>query len=280
MENVFIKGISIITPWGVNEEAFSAPSEQMELEIDFSPSDYGWNKLNRAPKPIRLGCVGIGEALQRAGYTQPIAFEGKEAERTGLIVASSFTNLEAICSLSEEAKKYGVQYVNPSIFPNTVLNIIAGQASIYFNIQGANITVSHGQASGWKALLYAHDLLVSDQLDRVIVCELRLRKPSEFEHISEVCEPESVNTIVLERERGSGAALSFEMKPVLKQEAEKRRNPGEMLGREEQDEMGLGQLIHKVNDFQKLNRLIEESFSIVENNERFFITMKKEAEHL
>ena len=51
------------------------------------------------------------------------------------------------------------RYVNPSHFPNTVINSPASQVSIRFKLKGFNSTVSTGLCAGLDALVYATDFI-------------------------------------------------------------------------------------------------------------------------
>lgn len=271
MRKVYITGTSTVTPWGVGEYR-AVCNRDKEVLIQLLPSSLGWKGLDRLPRATRLGCLAMGEALQQAGYSTPISFKNEAAARTGLVVGTSYTNLEAILALGEESKQYGVQYVNPAIFPNTVLNLIAGQASIYFQIQGANITVSNGKESGWKTLLYAHDLVVKGQLDRVIACELRLHKPPVFDASHEGAqEHESIQALVLESTLEKKEGVQLEMKPIASDPDQDSRS----IESRSKEKVSLPVLLKKLEQFQQISSLRQERMTVIENHERYAISLQQ-----
>ncbi|MDD5653973.1 MAG: beta-ketoacyl synthase N-terminal-like domain-containing protein, partial [Candidatus Omnitrophica bacterium] len=68
----------------------------------------------------------------------------------------------------KEALVEGPRYVNPAFFPNTVINSPASQASIRFNIQGFNTTVSTGFSASLDAIGFAMDFLRLDRASFVL----------------------------------------------------------------------------------------------------------------
>lgn len=81
----------------------------------------------------------------------------------GVSVGTTLGSLKSIAEFDEVTLKEGPRYVNPALFPNTVINSPASQVSIWNNIQGFNTTISTGFTSSIDALSYAYDFI---QLDR------------------------------------------------------------------------------------------------------------------
>lgn len=61
----------------------------------------------------------------------------------------------------------GPRYVNPSFFPNTVINSPASRISIRFKIKGFNTTISTGCCAGIDAISYASDFIRMKRADIV-----------------------------------------------------------------------------------------------------------------
>src|SRR5690606_28749306 len=101
-------------------------------------------------------------------------------ERAACVVGTNYSNLEAIVSLDEDARKYGVNNTNPGIFPETVLNAIGGHLAEKFQLRGVNVTLSDGDETGWKLIRYAIDLLQDDWTEEVIVCMVNRFPPEPF----------------------------------------------------------------------------------------------------
>ncbi|MBU8772037.1 hypothetical protein [Cytobacillus oceanisediminis] len=168
------------------------------------PSLLGWSRLDRAFRPAQLACIAIGEALKQAEISWPL---NENSDRTAMIILTKDSNLSAIEMMYLEIKKFGFGKSNPGVFPWTVLNVIGGFASIYFNIHGLNITLSHNGNNGLDSILYAEDLISSGNYDRVIVCELELF-PEHMPELHPTIESnyENVTAVIFEKESGNGSA--------------------------------------------------------------------------
>ena len=79
----------------------------------------------------------------------------------GLVLGTMFSGAHTIGEFDRRAQSAGPQFASPLDFANTVLNAAAGQAAIRLCLQGANITISAGHASGLQAIGYAADLVAS-----------------------------------------------------------------------------------------------------------------------
>ncbi|MFE6796898.1 beta-ketoacyl synthase N-terminal-like domain-containing protein [Paenibacillus chitinolyticus] len=175
----------------------------------------GLKGLKRHSRAVRLACLAIREALQTASI--PGHAPGGKSNDIGVVVGTNDANLEAIDRLQQEAETYGVNNTNPGLFPETVLNVIAGQASIYFGLGGPNVTISGGDFSSVKSLQYAADMLESGSASHVAVCIVRLHPPAVFEgSIRYRAARESVVALVLSRQPsgGSGSGLKLRLESV------------------------------------------------------------------
>jgi 3-oxoacyl-[acyl-carrier-protein] synthase II len=77
----------------------------------------------------------------------------------GIAVGTTFGSLHSISQFDRSGLIEGPRMVNPSHFPNTVLNSPASQVSIRFNVKGFNTTLSTGFCAGLDALSYASDFI-------------------------------------------------------------------------------------------------------------------------
>ncbi|MFC9775777.1 beta-ketoacyl synthase N-terminal-like domain-containing protein [Paenibacillus chitinolyticus] len=173
----------------------------------------GLKGLKRHSRAVRLACLAIREALQTASI--PGHAPGGKSNDIGVVVGTNDANLEAIDRLQQEAETYGVNNTNPGLFPETVLNVIAGQASIYFGLGGPNVTISGGDFSSVKSLQYAADMLESGSASHVAVCIVRLQPPAVFEgSIRYRAARESVVALVLSRLPSGGSGLKLRLESV------------------------------------------------------------------
>ncbi|MDP2941745.1 MAG: beta-ketoacyl-[acyl-carrier-protein] synthase family protein, partial [Candidatus Omnitrophota bacterium] len=123
---------------------------------DFNPQAVlGKEGLRVLDRGTKLLSCAAKTALEDAGIT--ITEENSRA--IGLAVGNTLGSLQSICDFDKTAITEGPQYVNPSLFPNTVINAQVSQASIRFKIRGFNVTISNGFSSGLDALIYAANFI-------------------------------------------------------------------------------------------------------------------------
>ncbi|WP_164779567.1 beta-ketoacyl synthase N-terminal-like domain-containing protein [Paenibacillus kobensis] len=198
MYSLTLAGVGVVSPAGVGTEFLPRPADiatwgQARLP-DIDPASYGWDGLKRLSRVARYGSVVVGEAFRSAGIQVPL--QPDIGRRTGLIVCTNHSNLEPIISIYQDALQYGVNHVNPSLFPETVMNAFAGHLSILFQIQGTNVTLSDTIPSAASAFLYARDLLAAGMTDTVICCMVTVQPPSIFEHVTHKEQSSEVESIV------------------------------------------------------------------------------------
>ncbi len=123
---------------------------------DFDPLLYldkkGLRTLDRSTK---LLCSAAKLALDDAG----LEITGNNSHAIGVSVGSTFGSLRSIAEFDREGLTEGPRYVNPSFFPNTVLNSPASNVSIRFGIKGFNTTISTGFCASLDAIIYASDFI-------------------------------------------------------------------------------------------------------------------------
>ena len=86
----------------------------------------------------------------------------------GVSIGTTFGSLHSISQFDREGLIEGPKYVNPSHFPNTVINSPASQVSIRFKIKGFNTTISTGFCAGIDAISYASDFIRFNRADVVL----------------------------------------------------------------------------------------------------------------
>lgn len=132
---------------------------------DFDPVQFlGKKGLRTLDRSTRLICAASGLALEDTGLD---ITEGN-THSVGVTVGATFGSLHSISQFDRERLTEGPRYVNPSLFPNTVLNSPASQVSIRFKIKGFNTTVSTGFCAGLDALSYASDFISLGRADVVL----------------------------------------------------------------------------------------------------------------
>jgi len=184
-KKVVITGAGIISPVGTGMEAYwKALSEgatgfrkitlfdTSEFRVhtggeirDFDAETFlGKRGLRTLDRSTRLVCSAARLALDDAGIeiTEDNAFE------TGVAIGSTFGSLDSIARFDREGLTEGPRYVNPSLFPNTVINSPASNISIRFGIKGFNTTISTGFCASLDAIIYAADFLRLGRAEAVL----------------------------------------------------------------------------------------------------------------
>lgn len=86
----------------------------------------------------------------------------------GVSIGTTFGSLHSISQFDRSGLIEGPRCVNPSHFPNTVINSPASQVSIRFKIKGFNTTISTGFCASLDAVSYASDFIRLNRADVVL----------------------------------------------------------------------------------------------------------------
>lgn len=123
---------------------------------DFRPEkvlgEQGLRVLDRSTK---LLCSAALFSLQDAH----IEVTEDNSRKIGIVAGNTLGSLKSICDFDNVAIKEGPQYVNPSLFPNTIINAQVSQTCIRLNIKGFNATISTGFSAGLDAISYAANFI-------------------------------------------------------------------------------------------------------------------------
>jgi len=111
--------------------------------------------LRTLDRSTRLIVSAVKLALDDAS----LIINESNSQDTGIVVGTTLGSVNSICQFDIEALREGPRYVNPALFPNTVINSPASQASIRFKITGFNATISTGFSASIDAINYAVDFL-------------------------------------------------------------------------------------------------------------------------
>ncbi len=148
-------GVSGIKPISLFDTGCFRAKSAGEIK-DFSPQtflgDKGLRTLDRSTKLIASAAK---LALDDAG----LEINEENSQQAGVAVGTTFGSIKSICDFDLEGLKEGVRYVNPALFPNTVINSPASEVSIKYKIRGFNATISTGFCASLDAANYARDFL-------------------------------------------------------------------------------------------------------------------------
>lgn len=132
---------------------------------DFDPITYlGKKGIRELDRSTRLICSAARLALDDAR----LEITDDNSDDVGISIGATFGSLHSISQFDRVGIIEGPRYVNPSHFPNTVINSPASQVSIRFGIKGFNTTVSNGFCAGLDSLIYGCDFLRLKRADAVL----------------------------------------------------------------------------------------------------------------
>lgn len=174
-KEVVITGIGILSPIGIGKDIFwdalfrgrtgfkkislfdtSDFNVHIAGEIGFDPVEFlGKKGLRDLDRSTRLICSAAKLAIDDSG----LEITEKNTYSTGVSIGATFGSLHSISQFDRQGLIEGPRFVNPSHFPNTVINSPASQVSIRFKIKGFNTTISTGFCAGLDAVHYASDFI-------------------------------------------------------------------------------------------------------------------------
>jgi len=185
MKKVVITGIGIVSPVGIGKDEYW--NSLVQGKTGFRPVslfDTSALKVHSAgeisdfdPVPLlgKKGLRTLDRSTQLINAAAKLALDDSGLEITdenthnaGVSVGATFGSLHSIAEFDRQGLVEGPRYVNPSYFPNTVLNSPASQVSIRFKIRGFNTTISTGFCAGLDAVSYAADFIRLGRADIVL----------------------------------------------------------------------------------------------------------------
>jgi 3-oxoacyl-[acyl-carrier-protein] synthase II len=182
---VVITGIGVLSPVGIGRDQywdalfrgktgfktinlFDTVSFNVHVAgeiIDFDPVLLlGKKGLRTLDRSTRLIISAAKLALEDAA----LQITDENTHEVGVSIGSTFGSLHSISQFDRESLIEGPKMVNPSHFPNTVLNSPASQVSIRFKIKGFNTTISTGFCASLDAVSYASDFIRLNRADAVL----------------------------------------------------------------------------------------------------------------
>ena len=132
---------------------------------DFQVTDY------IAPKEVRrmdafthYGVAASAQALKDSG----IEVTDANRQRIGCMVGSGIGGLPMIEENHQEVSTRGPRRISPFLIPGAIINMIAGNVSIMFGLQGPNFAVVSACTTGLHSLGLAARLIEHDDADLMI----------------------------------------------------------------------------------------------------------------
>jgi 3-oxoacyl-[acyl-carrier-protein] synthase II len=175
-ERISITGIGILSPIGIGREAyweglfrgktgfrpvtlFDTASFHVHVAGEIADFDalsfLGKKGLRDLDRSTRLICSAAKLAIDDSR----IEITEDTTHSMGVSIGTTFGSLHSISQFDRSGLIDGPRFVNPSHFPNTVINSPASQVSIKFKIKGFNTTISTGFCASLDAVSYAADFI-------------------------------------------------------------------------------------------------------------------------
>ncbi len=137
---------------------------------DFDAAQYLGDKgLRNFDRLTRMLIVSAKRALEAACIKREGAFIAASSERVGICAATAYGSLDSITEINRVAELEHPRYLNPSRFPNTVINSAAGYVSIWECLEGPNVTIVDGNCGALDAVLTAETHLSRGRADVLLV---------------------------------------------------------------------------------------------------------------
>jgi 3-oxoacyl-[acyl-carrier-protein] synthase II len=186
MEAVAITGVGVITPLGTGTDAFwkglsegrdgireitafdtaRFRSKKGALVQGFEPKDFiAPLKIRRLDRASQFAMAATRMALADAGLT---IGENINPERIGIILGSGFCGVVNSEAFHRGQVLRGPGDLNPILFPNTVPNAAASNASIELGIKGTNSTVVQSFCTAEAAFLFSCQQLRANRADAIV----------------------------------------------------------------------------------------------------------------
>ena len=184
-KKIVITGVGVLSPIAIGREAFWEGLFQGKTGFrpvtlfDTSPfrvniageitdfdalSFLGKKGLRDLDRSTRLICSAAKLAIDDSR----VEITEDTTHSMGVSIGTTFGSLHSISQFDRSGLIDGPRFVNPSHFPNTVINSPASQVSIKFKIKGFNTTISTGFCASLDAVSYAADFIRLSRADVVL----------------------------------------------------------------------------------------------------------------
>jgi 3-oxoacyl-[acyl-carrier-protein] synthase II len=132
---------------------------------DFEVTDYVPAKeVRRMDAFIHYGVAASAQAIRDSG----IEVTDANRERIGCMVGSGIGGLPMIENNHDELIARGARRISPFLIPGAIINMIAGNVSIMFGLQGPNFAIVSACTTGLHSLGIAARLIEHDDADMMI----------------------------------------------------------------------------------------------------------------
>ena len=152
--NLAITGVGVMSKFGTSFDNFAnnicsdpqaTSSETTRLFDDFDPTQWLGQKGHRnCDRLTKMMIAAARTGLEHAYIKSDGRYLRYHPETFGICSATAYGSLDAITELNRVAELEAPRYINPSRFPNTVINAAAGYVSIWEDMRAPNVTLVNG----------------------------------------------------------------------------------------------------------------------------------------
>lgn len=184
-KRIVITGIGLLSPIGIGKDNYWQALKEGRSGIKkitvFDTAKFkikvGGEITEFNPKETlgRIGLVDLDRATTLLSCAMKFVLEDSglninenNKRRIGISVGTMLGTLNSISEFDKAGLIHGPKFVNPSRFPNTVINSPASRAAIRFGIKGFNTTISSGFCAGADAIDYAVHALNFNRAEQVL----------------------------------------------------------------------------------------------------------------
>ncbi|HOJ93303.1 MAG TPA: beta-ketoacyl-ACP synthase II [Dictyoglomaceae bacterium] len=183
---VVVTGVGVISPLGVGKDVFweglkngrsgisyisKFPTDDFSTKIagevkDFNPEDFIDKKeVRRLDRFSQFAVAATKLALEDASWVP----NEEEKENTAVIVSSGIGGFETLGNQFQVLFEKGASRISPFVIPMVIINMAAGNISIFFGFKGPNFAPVSACAASSHAVGVGYRIVASGETDFAIV---------------------------------------------------------------------------------------------------------------
>jgi 3-oxoacyl-[acyl-carrier-protein] synthase II len=150
---------------GLFDEPLPGPHARLLADFDVR-AHLGRKGTSSFDRVTALSVVACQQAIADAG----LEIDPASAGRVGAVIGTTVGSFKSTSDFTKETLVSDKPYqVNPSLFPNTIMNGAAAQVAIRFGLHGVNATLAGGPAGFLLGLHYARVMVRRGYVDTMLV---------------------------------------------------------------------------------------------------------------
>lgn len=155
--NLFLDGIISNDNEGFNSREYKVP--------DFDIKELLGKKVRYINRTTALSLIAMNQVLDNFN-----PLESYSSDEIGIAVGTNTGSLKVTLDFANDTflqeKPY---FVDPSYFPQGILNYMAGNAAIRYGFEGVNVTLSAGRMTGLEVINYAANAIETSQCKAMLI---------------------------------------------------------------------------------------------------------------